>query len=64
MLGGLNRAALRRKYRDIEDLYRQACLGAGINPDEETPVPESTPEPEPEPTPAAPAEDPFLVTED
>ena len=64
LLGGLNRAALRRKYRDIEDLYRQACLGAGINPDEETPVPESTPEPEPEPTPAAPAEDPFLVTED
>ena len=74
LLGSLDREGLRRQYRDIEQLYLQACEGAGIDPyptpaeepaaPAETPAPaENTPEPE-----AAPAEtpvpDPFLVTED
>ena len=76
LLGSLNREALRRQYRDIENLYLQACEKAGINPYPETPAPpeadasaESTPAPAEREQPPAdptdtPAPDPFLVTED
>ena len=74
MLGSLDRQALRRQYRDIENLYLQACEKAGINPYPETPAPpEPTESPEPpaenteqsaaEPT-ETPVPDPFLVTEE
>ena len=39
LLGSLNRESLRRQYRDIENLYLQACEKAGINPYPETPAP-------------------------
>lgn len=74
LLGSMDREGLRRQYRDIEQLYLQACEGAGIDPyptpaaepevPAETPVPaENTPEPEAAPT-ETPVPDPFLVTED
>ena len=74
LLGSLDRQALRRQYRDIENLYLQACEKAGINPYPETPAPpEPTESPEPpaenteqsaaEPT-ETPVPDPFLVTEE
>ena len=76
LLGTLNRTALRRKYRDIETLYLQACEKAGIDPYPVTPTPSpapetptppvSTPRPEqpvPAPSPGI-TPDPFLVTED
>lgn len=70
LLGSLDRNALKRKYRDIETLYLNACENAGVEPyPEETAVPENAEEsasPAPEATPAAPSAepDPFLVTED
>ena len=74
LLGSLDREGLRRQYRDIENLYLQACEKAGINPYPETPVPpettetpappaENTEQPAAEPT-ETPAPDPFLVTEE
>ena len=73
-----DREALRRKFRDAESLYREACEKAGIEaypPETETPAatPEPTPTPTPTPAPTpvptptlAPDEtpNPFLVTED
>ena len=53
LLGSLDREGLRRQYRDIENLYLQACEKAGINPYPETPVPPETTE-----TPPAPGETP------
>ena len=79
LLGSLDRQALKRQYRDIENLYLQACEKAGINPYPETPAPtepdsptenpDNTPAPADGGQPAAeptetPAPDPFLVTED
>ena len=76
LLAGVDRDAYKRKYRDIENLYLEACEKAGIEPypttepeavpTEEvtqTPAPpaEATPEPEPTDTPTV---NPFLVTED
>ena len=58
LLASLDRQALRRQYRDIENLYLQACEKAGINPYPETPAPPETdgaaetPEAAPETTPA------------
>ena len=76
LLGTLNRTALRRKYRDIETLYLQACEKAGIDPYPVTPTPSPAPEtptppvsthrpeqPVPAPSPGI-TPDPFLVTED
>ena len=74
LLGSMDREGLRRKYRDIEQLYLQACEGAGIDPYPapagEPEVPAETPAaedktPEPEAAPAeTPVPDPFLVIED
>jgi len=72
LLAPLDRQALRKKYKDIENLYLAACEGAGIEayPATQDPNAESTPEPAATPapeggddteTPTAPA---FLVTED
>ena len=74
LLGSMDREGLRRKYRDIEQLYLQACEGAGIDP---YPAPTGVPEvpaetpaaedktPEPEAASAeTPVPDPFLVIED
>ena len=74
LLGSLDRQGLRRQYRDIENLYLQACEKAGINPYPETPAPpetteqpeapaENTEQPAAEPT-ETPTPDPFLVTEE
>ena len=74
LLGSLDRQALRRQYRDIENLYLQACEKAGINPYPETPAPpeptespeppaENTEQPAAQPT-ETPVPDPFLVTEE
>ena len=74
LLGGLDRESLRRKYRDIETLYLEACEKAGIVPDPESPEPAApdasvnaalpTPGPDsPLPSPDA-SPDPFLVVED
>ncbi len=74
LLGSLDRQALRRQYRDIENLYLEACGKAGVNPYPETPAPpettetpvppaENTEQPAAEPT-ETPAPDPFLVTEE
>ena len=65
LLRNVDRQALRRKYRDAEELYLRACREAGIEayPEEETaetPAPASTPGPEEETS----EPDPFLVTED
>lgn len=76
LLKDLDRESLKRKYRDIENLYLEACSKAGVSPD-------PTPEPgaggesvssEEEPREAVPTEtttpaptpepNPFLVTED
>lgn len=77
LLSPLDRPALRQKYRDIENLYLEACDSLGIPAYPETPDPEAVlPEPMPEATDLPPflvdtedepepAEaDPFLVTED
>ena len=71
LLGSLDRQALRRQYRDIENLYLQACEKAGIEAYPATPEPGTeTPEPpagsdQPAAEPAdTPEPDPFLVTED
>ena len=72
LLAPLDRQALRKKYKDIENLYLAACEGAGIEayPATQDPNAESTPEPAATPaqeggddteTPTVPA---FLVTED
>ena len=76
LLGGLDREALKRRYRDIETLYLEACEKADIDPypteTEDTEVVVST-EPsggaapaEAEEAPSQPAfpTSPFLVTED
>ena len=74
LLGKLDRESLKRKYRDIEEMYVTACGKLGIDPYPETPDPEdvtetamqASPPPEPGeagPTPA-PETNPFLVTED
>lgn len=42
LLGSLDRQALRRQYRDMENLYLQACEKAGIDPYPETPAPPET----------------------
>lgn len=71
LLRPLDRQALRRKYRDIESLYLEACEKTGTEPYPATPEPEPTPEaaPSPEdaaetanPSPTTPA--PFMVIED
>ena len=78
LLSPLDRQALRRKYRDIENLYITACYGAGIEAYPTTPDPKegNTPETTAIPDPVVPAENdkdgtsdlptqpPFLVTED
>lgn len=77
LLKDLDRDSLKRKYRDIENLYVLACENLGIVPWPETETPETndptTSEPEkglqetdsPLPdTAPTPAPDPFLVTED
>ena len=72
LLAPLNRQALRKKYKDIENLYLTACEGAGIEaypatPDptaESTPEPTATPAAEGEEDPETPTAPPFLVTED
>lgn len=72
LLAPLDRQALRKKYKDIENLYLAACEGAGIEaypatpePDAETtPEPAATPAPESEEDPGTPTAPPFLVTED
>ena len=69
------REAYKRKYRDIENLYLEACEKAGIEPypttdpgavpaePAQTPAPPAEETPEAEPT-ATPTVNPFLVTED
>ena len=55
LLKDLDREALKRKYRDIENLYVVACENTGIPPYPETPAPDaaaSGPEGEAEATPA------------
>ena len=76
LLKDLDREELKKQFRDIEDLYLEACEKAGIEayPQEsgaptETPAPEPTPTPVPEETPEGetPAPEtpvPFRVTED
>ena len=68
LLGDLDREALRKKYRDVEDLYVQACEKAGIDPYPVTQEPEAeTPAPTAEPTPTPDPDatrNPYLVTED
>ena len=71
LLKDIDRQALRRKHKDVEDLYLRACEAAGIEPypatpdpdAEQTPAPEQTPTPEPTPE-QTPTPAPFLVTED
>ena len=71
LLAGVDREAYKRRYRDLESLYLEACEKAGIDPYPETepeatqtPAPaDVTPGPEAEPTPE-PTANPFLVTED
>ena len=72
LLAPLDRQALRKKYKDIENLYLAACEGAGIEaypatPDpntESTPEPAATPAPDSEEDPGTPTVPAFLVTED
>ena len=55
LLKDLDREALKRKYRDIENLYVVACENTGIPPYPETPAPDAAaggPEGEAEATPA------------
>ena len=72
LLGKLDRQSLKRKYRDIENMYVIACENLGIDPYPPTPEPTETPTPlstlhsplsetatTPEPT-----TNPFLVTEE
>lgn len=69
LLGGVDRVSLKKKHRDVENLYLQACREAGIDPYPappdsdagETPAPVPSPAPD-EGTPGIP--DSFLVTED
>lgn len=70
LLGNLDRESLKRKYRDIENLYLEACSKAGVEPstkkqepDTDSDEKEKTPAPTAEPKPSI-APDPFLVTED
>ena len=70
LLEGLDRENLKRKYRDIENLYLEACNKTGTvpatkeqEPDADSPEKEETPTPVAEPKPST-APDPFLVTED
>ena len=74
LLSPLDRQSLKRKYKDIENLYLAACNGAGIEAYPATPDPEaeSTPDPAAVPAPAGNGDGaadpatipPFLVTED
>ena len=73
LLQPMDRKALRRKYKDIENLYLTACKGAGIEayPSETDPAAETAPEPTAAPVPSEADESaetlsppPFLVTED
>ena len=73
LLLGLDRDSLKRKYRDIENMYLLACEKLGRDPypePEETGEPGENPEaasgkPDPDSEPApVPEPDPFLVTED
>lgn len=54
LLGSIDRSALRKEHRDVEELYVQACREAGIDPYPETPEPSATP---------APTDDDFMVKE-
>ena len=71
LLAGLDRAGLKRKYRDIENMYLLACEKTNHDPYPPESVTEAPPETEAEGTPLPEAEpavtpepDPFLVTED
>ena len=71
LLGGVDRNVLKRKYRDVESVYLEACTNAGIDPYPNTPAPDAadaapaeTGEPSPSPAPSSTPESPFLVTED
>ena len=64
LLAPLDRQALRKKYKDIENLYLAACEGAGIAAYPAAPEPTATPAPESEEDPETPTAPPFLVTED
>ena len=65
LLGSVDRSAVKRKYRDIENLYLEACKNAGIEPNPGTPEPSAAPEEgTPSPAPTSTPESPFLVTED
>ena len=64
LLAPLDRQALRKKYKDIENLYLAACEGAGIEAYPAAPEPAATPAPESEEDPGTPTAPPFLVTED
>ena len=65
LLGSVDRSAVKRKYRDIENLYLEACKNAGIEPNPGTPEPSAAPEEgTPYPAPTSTPESPFLVTED
>ena len=70
LLGDLDRGNLKRKYRDIENLYLEACSKAGTvpssrkqEPDEVAAETKETPAPAEKNTPTV-TQDPFLVTED
>ena len=65
LLGSVDRSAVKRKYRDIDNLYLEACKNAGIEPNPGTPEPSAAPEEgTPSPAPTSTPESPFLVTED
>ena len=69
LLGGVDRVSLKKKHRDVENLYLQACREAGIDPYPAPPDPDAGETPAPAPSPA-PVEgtpgvpDSFLVTEE
>lgn len=56
LLGGLDRQALKSRYRDIENLYLQACREAGLDPYPTTAEPETTDTLSEEGTPTPPEE--------
>ena len=76
LLASIDREALRKEHRDVEDIYVKACRNAGIEPYPETPEPEAEPSlaPEAESTPAedgsflepktTASPNPYMVTED
>ena len=51
LLRDLDRESLRKKYRDIENIYLEACEKAGIEAYPATPEPEAEPTPAPETSP-------------